>query len=567
MSSRMAPSLSARDGNHPLLRRIKPAALNSALAGLFVAVAFWFGISHGFHRVIPDPIESHNRALAAAITDLAYGVNLGGAMQVKILATLQANGVTALEDKLQPLGVKFPDNIFNPDMMNAAIARAFDVEATPLETQKYGTDIVLAAPYDLGQYIFYKLSFRLFGPTISSFYYFYFFVFAASVGLMLAAYRHSPRITLLVAVLCATHLLLVVSIVPIGSIHGIYHLATVHNNRFISALGTVAAIHLALSLWRPPPPRPTQIIGVVGQTAILTLAIMTRMSVMWGLLLAVSIIAWNAVRLLVLMAKRDGADGPIVARLRGTLSWPVPIVLAGVLIFSIWRAAFIHPLYRGLDEFLPQHVTWHTIYIGLALHPGWTGKFQAQHLRNGAVPGTDEIPVIAVENYLGAYGIGPDYLKSPLTSGIRWRTYERLLAEAYSAFAKSNPLYMIELHAWYKPRHFIRIYDQVMKPTLASAGPLALAACAILLVIAAAATATAAEDTRDRAIVSLLAAAFLVSLTPLIVAAPSGYASGDQIWLLNAFIVFSALTLLAQPARRILTRLKTNISQSKERRS
>lgn len=544
-------------------RETLASCINGLLAAAFTCIAFWYGLANGLHHVIPDAIEYHNRALAAAITDLGYDANLGGGASAKVLDTLQRNGITVFEDKLRSLGLKWPENIFNPEIVDGAIEKAFGIEGLSLESQHINSDIVLSPPFDIGHYVFYKAALWLFGHHVSSFYYLYFLLFAASVVFFSVAYFRNPHAMLLLAALCATHLLLVATIVPIGKIQGIYHLATVHNNRFISALGVLPALHLALALWIRASFSRRHFLSAIGQAAILLFIVMTRMSILWGVLLVAVIVAPRFWRLAASALEQRISDADVGRHLRTAFSWPLLVVFAGLLILGIWRSTSIHPLYQVSDEYVPHHVTWHTAYLGLGLHPQWWKDFAPLHMRDGKLPGSDGIPVVAVENYMENYGFDRNYFISPI-SGIKWRTYERVLGRVYLEFAVHHPRFMLELHTWYKPRHFGSIYIQIMRPTLASISPLALLAGVAAMIGAACLSIDARQTWRreNGSLVAFTGIVFLASMTPLIFAAPSGYASGDQIWMLNAFIVFGAATYAARPAAKLAERLMKRVASA-----
>ncbi len=538
----------------------RAGAVNGLASLIFLAIAFLYGLDRGFHRVIPDPVESHNLMIAAALSDLGHGSHLGGAANAKVYEALRRGGMSVLPEYLDPLGIKFPDNIFDPDLMNRAMEGALanpDAEPTG---QRVKTDIVLGVPYDLGQYLYFKLAFALFGIDVASFYFLYFAILGASVLAFAAGHWRDPLAMLTLTAVTGAHALMLPYIVAVGEVQGVYHLAAPHNNRFLSALAVVPTLHLAWTFVRRPDLDARSGTAAAVQTAILMFAALVRVNASWGIVFLAAIALWRLLRLGWTAARAGGrANETLIIRVRTALSWPAAILLAGFLgQQAIERFAF-HPLYSLLDETMPRHLVWHGTYQGLRLHPTWDARFAEAHMQNGALPGPDEVPVAAVERWLEKYGIAPDYMRSPIDGRLKYRTYERVLAQVYADFAVDNPRFMLELTLIHKPRLFVEIYAQTMEPTVGSVPIWAAAGGLLLLALSgwsAGAALGAAQPGDARRGLTIIGAMYGVAMIPLMIAAPGGYACGDQIWLINTFVLLAfalgctALLLRAGRARQ-----------------
>jgi len=145
-------------------------------------------------------------AVGAAITQMehgGYGYTTAGVMET-VLTSARLTGDPKI---LTDLGVKFPENLHRPELINAAIDKAvhFKWPFNPNEALRgSGGD-------DLGLVDYTRLSFRLFGYRIQSLYVLYFVILAISVSSFLWAFRAQSGFLLLAATACAAQVLLFAS--------------------------------------------------------------------------------------------------------------------------------------------------------------------------------------------------------------------------------------------------------------------------------------------------------------------------------------------------------------------
>lgn len=519
------------------------AFLSAIIAFGFVWLAYDFGLAHRFHQVMPDAIESHNVSLATAITERFHGIQGGYVAHAKVLAALRENGVSFFPQFLEPLGKKHPDVAWEPDTINRAIQKA--IEVRDLGEMKLGDrSLVPMTAEDLGLSDFYKLSFSLFGPSLEGFYDTYFVIFAGSVAVFLIGFWRYPIVCAAAALMCAIHYLLMYYIATFGSsLNELTQLATVHNRRFISALGVMPALYLASWFLLRPALTPQGMAGVVAQTALLLFVVTMRASISY--IFAFLAFLFVAGFLCRLFASRAGER---LAAFRLMLFWPVIVVAGGLLALDGYRAVSVNSLYYELDEYIPRHLVWHSLYYGLAYHPEWQSKFSAIHDNASG----DDVPMKGAALYAKEkYGLAPSYLIGPINGGIKWRTYERLLKGAYLGFVAQHPRYVAEQVLWFKPRMFVDMYEQTQRRIFSRlpAWMAVTGAAALIAAFAFAGRATPRYRRELGAVAMALSGSFVFSMVPLVIAYPVYHAMGDQIWwasALLAFLPFGMLSILAR---------------------
>ena len=113
-------------------RRIGAAAACAGIAVVFFFAGLVFALQHDFHRKMQSP--THNILVAAAISEVVYDLDQGYIAYGKVLETLRGKGMAdqVYEERyLQPLGLRYPQNLSNTDMMNAALESAAALQDLP----------------------------------------------------------------------------------------------------------------------------------------------------------------------------------------------------------------------------------------------------------------------------------------------------------------------------------------------------------------------------------------------------------------------------------------------------
>lgn len=522
------------------------AFVSSATALAFVWLAYSFGIAHRFHQVMPDAIESHNVSLATAITEYFHGIHGGYVAHAKVLAALREHGMSYFPSFLEPLGKKHPDVLWEPETMNDAIRSAVEVRDLSPMSLGDGSMVPMIAE-DLGLSDFYKISFSLFGPLIKGFFDTYYVLFLVSLIAFGITYFRYPVAMAAAVLLCATHYLLMNYVVLFGvSLQELSQLATVHNRRFISALGVLPAFYLLLWVLLRPRLSGIRIAASIAQVVLLLFVMTMRASIVY----AVAALGFLFAALLIRRMKQASSGcGFVAARL--FLRLPALLIIVGFAALSIYRASSVNRLYYDLEEYIPHHLVWHSAYYGLAYHPEWQERFGAAH---GDASG-DDVPIRGAALYLSKnFGLDGSYLIVGPGRGTKWRIHERILRGAYFEFIRDNPLFMLELDAWFKPIIFLDLYAQTMLRIFVFLPAWKIALGLLVMIGVFGLSIRGARDWLKGTIATgvALGCATLASIAPVIFAYPAYHAMGDQIWWINMFIGFVALSLIAHTGCKVL---------------
>jgi hypothetical protein len=203
----------------------------------------------------------------------------------------------------------------------------------------------------LADYIY--LSFRLFGDKISSLYYFYFLIVAATGLLFVLQFRNSPFLLFLLVVFLGELFFLE----NYADSYGL-QLQTVTNSRLYSGLSLVPAIHVLLVLWQRLPPRAFTIAGVVAQSLIFAFLLSCRTEASWQAVMIAAVTAGVGISLWLRRRsnKRSYRISPLIPL------WPGVVCLAVAVIYSASISAVADKRY-GMEP--GGHVIWHEVMLGL----------------------------------------------------------------------------------------------------------------------------------------------------------------------------------------------------------
>src|SRR5262249_28594356 len=151
--------------------------------------SYRIGIERGFPDTIgPGAWGRMLFAVGAAIAQMkheGYGYTVPGAIET----ILYNSGLTSEERVLASLAVKFPDNLRNPVLIDAAIEKAVRFEA-PINPDH---GVRGSGGDDIGLVDYARLSFGLFGYKLRSFYFTYFAILGISAFAFLYAFRSRPE--------------------------------------------------------------------------------------------------------------------------------------------------------------------------------------------------------------------------------------------------------------------------------------------------------------------------------------------------------------------------------------
>ncbi|MFN8635028.1 MAG: hypothetical protein U0893_14320 [Chloroflexota bacterium] len=297
---------------------------------------------------------------------------------------------------------------------------------------------------DKGYANYPTLAFALFGFRIQSFYYLYFLLLAISLTAFLVEFRHQSHYLAIAPMFLAAHHLAVLTLQDSAVT------STLHDARFLPALGCLASMHVMLLLVRRERPTIWSAFGLLVQIATIVLVVESRPSSIWLVYFPVGaclvVVAWSLVR--------RHQTGAVVreALLRS------PIVLLMLLIPRLqatYHSLAYDPMYTSYG--IESHVVWHALYMGLGYHPDAPtyGLYYGDAV--SYAHGYEELmsrPELAAELGIDANAVvyRPERPQLWVTEQVGWRKYDQLLKARVIRFTTEHPRYVAEALLLYKPR-------------------------------------------------------------------------------------------------------------------
>lgn len=530
-------------GPRPMVLRIRLAAVVTALIGtILITSMIRTGLDKGMDHVVPEAVDNAANAIAIAISDMAYGLNKGYVGYAAVLDALQAGGITKHPLHLKNLPKPFEENIRDREQLNQAIQKALSVQVPSQQSFTHRTMFSMVAEA-LGLVDYYKLSFALFGFNVESTFYTYFVIFSLSAILFLLGHRHRPlNLSALIVLLSAFYF--IISAEYFTQIN----LATVANTRFLSTLGIIPGLHLLLLVLNTRRIRFENFVYAAGQTGILIFSYAAREAILW-LILFLCVLA--ILKFLTILANGRGSTRKLAGRALLTSTWPVMLLLGGLLAQQWHISATMHPTYKT-DDFLSHHLHYHNAFLGLQSHPDWQKRFGSVYANADGSPASgDTVGWIGSVRYLSKhYNVDENYLISNLSGTYKARLHDQVMQQAYFEFIRENPIFVIEVH-FYKFigvfGDWIRIIRDNPENVLWTLLFVAIAVgFSLLQVLTDKSPAQRLHDAIQLALLTLGLTMF--SLMPAIYAYPSLFVSSDQFWV----ITFAAGMVLWMLATRML---------------
>jgi hypothetical protein len=482
------------------------------LAISIICVALFASFRIGLVRGLSDSIgqASWGRvlfAVGAAVTEMEHG-GYGYTTSNVVETVLIYAGLVSDSEILAKLGTKFPDNLKNTPLMNAAIDKAvhFKWPFNPNE-QVRGS-----AGDDLGFVDYTRLSFYLFGFKISSLYFTYFVIFGISVSAFVHAFRDRPNRLALIVVICVANGLVLAS-----GLMNPDKLGALADPRFLSILAIVPGLHLCCLMLDEPAPSSKNAALAVLQSLILIFAFWIRASAIW--------VIFATILLAVILTIHELRSHKFkLLRL-----WSIGIFAGIWTLQALYVSIVLHPVYKQKGE-ITHHVLWHSVFYPLQFHPKWNAKYAAQY-DNATF---DVLPQTAAIKYLLRNPPSdPDsvYL-TPDRKYLRVSAAETYIRAAFFEFLFNDPKFVLEALFIYNPIRMTRILTDLLNSTRPYFVLPYFAIGSVFLIMAGFLTAVDAEWRRFRGGVLLVTAAFFVSLLPVLPTAPDYTTVGDQYFML-----------------------------------
>ena len=337
-------------------------ALNSRvplrLVWFAVAVCCLFGLSVyrsyslGQYRTMYDnPIIRWRDSIAVALSELRAPPLPGYVAYRSISDYLNQHGLALMEGEASPLPSyeSVRQLVYDPDQLEKLFREANSI---PID---YSLAPVPIVGSEKGEAAFYYWAFRLFGIHITSLWYFYFLLLAASVLAFFLAFWRSPFCMLLLMLYLAGHLYMV-DIASIGDFQ------TVHNSRFLPVLALLPSMHLMLLALRRVPLRLGSMTLAAGQTFLLFFVIFSRLEAAWQ---PVAILAVSAVALPFRELVPHSWHPRALAWTAGkvlVVGWPAALVIAGGIGFIAYQHVALDPTAYAIETRI--HTFWDPLLVG-----------------------------------------------------------------------------------------------------------------------------------------------------------------------------------------------------------
>jgi hypothetical protein len=407
-----------------------PIALQSRIFMLVAVIAicsslfasYRIGVERGF----PDTIGTGAWgrmlfAFGAAIAQMrhgGYGYTIPDAMET----VLTYGGLTGDSKILTGIGRKFPENLRDPALIDAAIGKAVRF-SSPIDPNQ---GVRGSGGDDLGFVDYTRLSFGVFGYRLRSLYLAYFAIFGISASAFAYAFRSRPGLLAILVIACAAHVFLFSS-----SILDRHNLSAIADPRFLSVLAVIPCLHLACLLLTRSPATGVEIALALLQSIVLVFAVWIRATAIWTIM-GLSMLALGI-----------AAIGVLKRCFQLHYLWSLGVLLSAWLVHAVWTSISLHPVYREKGE-ISHHVLWQAIFYQLQFHPQWRERYGAEY--DNAV--LDELPLVAARKYLARHpheDLDDVYLTSD-RKYLKVAQAETYVRKAFFEFLASDPKFVLETY-------------------------------------------------------------------------------------------------------------------------
>ena len=483
--------------------------------------AYQIGSLKGMAGVVPDAVDTQNRAIALSISRDIYGFK-GYIGHREVLNALIDSGMTQLTVPLSNQKRIYPDNVRDGALMDSAIEAALSLGSLPAGS--FNDRTLICGEYDdLGLTDYYSLAFKTFGYNIAAPFRFYFLLLGLSALLFAFSFRHS-KMSMVFLSTWSFALALVISSVYFDEIG----LATVHNQRFLSTLAFLPFVHIALEISANRAISRWNLFSLILQTILLFFAWTIRQSVNWAIISIFLIIGIAAYQ-----RKNSWWYQPnFREKLKFFLKWPITIFCVIFILVTSLRPIFYDRVYK-LEDVLPHRMAWHSAFLGLAVHPQW-GMTEATKEFKGVSGDTIGIKqdLIYTSQMLGR-NVEESFLISPLTATYKFGRHEKIMRLSYLKFLAENPGYSLELHLIWKPKRLLEIFSD-FRSSKGTEKLLSVSFLILALMIIAIIKSPMGSDKNSSSYMSnelnrVLILGFPISLLPALWAFPSKTTASEQL--------------------------------------
>ena len=405
---------------------------------LLIGCVFCLDVFHGIElrqdQTGFQPIYRLRQSLAIAISRM-HDPSSGHYLAYKsVVNVLSENGFAVWDDDPGPhMDVaRWEVLLTDGPRLNRIIEQAVDA---PIDTS-LPPEIIQANELGFADYVYF--SFRLFGDKISSLYYFFYLIVAATCLVYIFQFRNSP-------------FLLFVLVIFLGELFFLENYArsygmqmqTVFNSRLFSGLSLMPVLHVLFLHWQRQPPRVFSVAGVVVQSLIFGFLLSCRTEAIWQVAMVAAVACGSGILLVLPLRSRNRSD---------LVGWLVP--LWPVLTFLIAVAGYSAVISVNADSryaLEPKaHIVWHEMLLGLLT----TSPELRREYLDGKEPTNSDVDVYwAVDHDLKARDDASSPIVRRLPNGdpvvdlappAHWNDYEKLVRSLILRIVLEHPVAVLE---------------------------------------------------------------------------------------------------------------------------
>lgn len=374
------------------------------------------------------PPASFSRPLmhiGIAVSELRYGAR-NYAIFLPVIDALVKNGINSAD-------------VAKPGAIDAAIQSSLDLSFE----RDCGSVGCVYTEDDKGYSQFIAAAFRIFGFSIRSLYRLFFASIVVvtvifSVGLMRRPLALIVALSYLAAV-CAAIWLLPNSMVA----------SDPADNRFLSTVSGLSALHIALVGMWPEPPRYGKLLTAAAQALVLGVIILTRTAYVWQIMFLVT---WLGT-LAIVRYWRTPANRARAA------AWPTGLL--GLTIGLAMVPQVLNGALQKSDEATLSsnyHLFWQPVAMGLAFHPDGFPLYgfgtRDWDIYNVTYKYLEDRPDVARDLQINLRDVvfegSPPYANF---SNVGWGKYDQAVGRMFAEFAAGHPRMVIETYLYYHPRY------------------------------------------------------------------------------------------------------------------
>jgi len=547
----------------PLLKTLTALVLAAIIIGLTMAAAIRRGLDHAVTIAAGD-----HTAIAISLSDSKYHINLGYLGLKQVADTI--HDYWSRNSRGGEASAKNSDAA----RLNAGVRAAASLGP---QTPGYVSDgtLIVTQNDGKGAVDYVTIAFQLFGTHVESLFYLYFALVGLSAFIFILTFRDNIyALAVLLCTLAAYYIQLRLRVFDQAAMPAYFGM------RSGSTMCWVAMWHFVFLVITARKPTLWVMLGAVVQLAVLILAWRLRWAAIWvfGFIILVALVP--ALRHLHLrqfrLLNRPGlhADYATIARqstvkaatsllavAEATLRWPVILLLAGLLVSSVYDRVSLHAVYFT-DDVMPERGLWNAAYLGLATYdPGVLDPRVTNAVKTRVVG--DELSWWAARDYMDRIRLIPwdgkldlsqpaPNLKSEWAGiGIRAGLQDRMARGGFMDAVKKHPVRVLMIYLVRKP---VAIVSTLIRPFTRGITWLVLSLLVGLGMGALVVRFDRQNDVRaPRDMILLSGGAVVAATTPSLWAYPSLSAMGDSILLLAAFVpitvaMVTATTLIGRGA-------------------